>query len=385
VTPSPLYQACATLWHFSPLTLTLVYATYAFGVLTTLLLAGSVSDQMGRRPTLIVALTALMGSAVLYLLAASVAWLFVARGLQGLATGAALSAASAAILDLKPNHDATGVGITNAVVSAGGIALGILVSSSLADLGWESRVLPYLVLLGLFGGALLGVWVMPEPVAKTLRMRMAPRRPTVPTAIRGPFLLASLAALASWSIGGLFFSLGPALSDDLFKSTNVIVSAVGVVALAGSAALAGLVLGRIPPWVAASAGSLPLAAGVVMIVTATAIGSSPIYLIGSVLGGVGFGLAFLGGLRGLVSVVPERDRGSVMSAFYVVAYASLSVPAVVAGALVPHLGLRTTFEIVGLIVAGAAVVVACEAYVTRPVSWVRMAHSQVGQGHSQQI
>jgi hypothetical protein len=69
-----------------------------------------------------------------------------------------------------------------------------------------------------------------------------------------------------------------------------------------------------------------------------------------------------------------------MSAFYVVAYASLSVPAVVAGALVPRLGLRPTFEVFGLIVAAAALVVAIEAYVTRPVSWVGMAQSQVGRG-----
>jgi hypothetical protein len=31
--PSPLYHTYATAWHFSPLTLALVYATYAFGVL----------------------------------------------------------------------------------------------------------------------------------------------------------------------------------------------------------------------------------------------------------------------------------------------------------------------------------------------------------------
>ena len=31
VTPSPLYHAYSELWHFSPLTLTLIYATYAFG------------------------------------------------------------------------------------------------------------------------------------------------------------------------------------------------------------------------------------------------------------------------------------------------------------------------------------------------------------------
>jgi MFS family permease len=56
VTPSPLYHTYSVLWHFSPLTLTLIYATYAFGVLATLLLAGRVSDQVGRRPVLLVAL-----------------------------------------------------------------------------------------------------------------------------------------------------------------------------------------------------------------------------------------------------------------------------------------------------------------------------------------
>jgi hypothetical protein len=50
VTPSPLYRSYSVLWHFSPLTLTLIYATYAFGVLASLLLAGGVSDDVGRRP-----------------------------------------------------------------------------------------------------------------------------------------------------------------------------------------------------------------------------------------------------------------------------------------------------------------------------------------------
>src|SRR6516225_6248854 len=105
VTPTPLYHAYSELWHFSPLTLTLVYATYAFGVLASLLLAGGVSDDVGRRPVLLAALGALMASSVLFMVADSAAWLFVARGLQGLATGAALSAASAALLDLHPNRD----------------------------------------------------------------------------------------------------------------------------------------------------------------------------------------------------------------------------------------------------------------------------------------
>src|SRR3954453_22973243 len=55
-TPSPIYGIYRQLWGFSPLVLTLVYATYAFGVLAALLLAGRVSDDVGRRPVLLVAL-----------------------------------------------------------------------------------------------------------------------------------------------------------------------------------------------------------------------------------------------------------------------------------------------------------------------------------------
>src|SRR5260221_8428144 len=74
VTPSPLYRTYSVLWHFSPLTLTLIYATYAFGVLASLLLAGGVSDDVGRRPVLLIALGALMASSVLFMVAGSAAW-----------------------------------------------------------------------------------------------------------------------------------------------------------------------------------------------------------------------------------------------------------------------------------------------------------------------
>ena len=113
LTPSPLYGAYSVRWHFSPLTLTLIYATYAFGVLATLLLAGSLSDQVGRRPVLLASLAGLAGATVLFLSADSAAWLFVARGLQGVATGGAISAASASLLDLHPRRDAGSVALTN--------------------------------------------------------------------------------------------------------------------------------------------------------------------------------------------------------------------------------------------------------------------------------
>ncbi len=366
VTPSPLYRSYSVLWHFSPLTLTLIYATYAFGVLASLLLAGGVSDDVGRRPVLLAALGALMASSVLFMVAGSAAWLFVARGLQGIATGAALSAASAALLDLHPNRDPAGVGLTTATAAAGGIGLGVLVSSVLVQLGTLPRVLPYVVLFVLFAVAFAGAYWMPEPIEKRGRFRLTAERPRVPAVVRRPFLLAALAVLSSWSIGGLFFSLGPQLAAHLFNSSNVIVSGSGIVALAGAAVVAQLLTARTAPWIGACVGSIALAAGMVLIVFAAARDSSAAYLAGSILGGAGFGAAFLGGLRALAAAIPHQQRAAVLSAFYVAAYTSLSLPAVLAGIVVGHVALPTTFELFGGVVAAIALIVAFEAWRTRP-------------------
>src|ERR671939_863541 len=306
-TPSPLYEVYARLWGLSPIVLTLVYATYAFAVLTSLLLAGRVSDEVGRRPVLLVALGALIATSVLFTLAGSVVWLFVARGVQGLATGLALGAASAALLDLHPRGDPAGVGLTNGVASAGGLGLGALVSATIVQLLPAPRVLPYVVLLVLFAVAFTGALRLPEPVGRRSALRLTPQRPSVPRSVRRPFLLAALAVTSSWSIGGLFLALGPELSGRLFDTTNHLLTGVDVFLPAGA--------GSGPP---------------------------------------------------LSGAIPPDQRGAVMSAFYVVAYTALSIPAVLAGIAVTSLGLRSTFELFGGVVGVLALVVAAEAWRTRP-------------------
>jgi MFS family permease len=365
-TPSPLYGTYRELWGFSPLVLTLVYATYAFGVLTTLILAGRVSDEVGRRPVLLAALTALMGASVLFMLADSVAWLFVARGIQGLATGLALSAASAALLDLHPTRDPIRVGLMNGVASAAGLGLGVLVSATLVELAPAPRVLPYVALLVLFAVTFAGVLRMPEPVAARSRPRLTPQRPGVPAVVRRPFALAALALMSSWSVAGLFLSLGPQLSANVFDATDHLVPVLGIVALAASGAASQVVFGRAAPWLGATLGSIALAAGLLLIVLAAATDSSDVLLAGAIVGGAGFGVAFLGGLRVLSAAIPPAHRAEVMSAFYVVAYASLSVPAILAGVLVTPLGVEQTFELFGSAIAALALVLAAMAWRTRP-------------------
>jgi MFS family permease len=372
-TPSPLYETYAKLWGFSSVVLTLVYATYAVGVLVSLLLAGRASDVAGRRPVLLIALGALLFATVLYMLAHSVAWLFAARGLQGLATGLALGTASAGLLDFHPSQDPEGAGLTNGVVSAAGLGLGALASSAAVQLLPAPRVLPYVLVLVLFAVAFVGVLLMPEPVASRSRLRLTPQRPHVPAPVRQPFVVAALAVISAYSIGGLFFALGPELAGRLFDTSNHLVTGISLFLLAGVGAIAQLAYGRRAAWLGAAGGSLALAAGVALIVLAAAENSAPALIVGSVVGGAGFGVAFLGALRALSAAIPPSDRAGVMSAFFVAAYAALSLPAVLAGFAAGPLGLEPTFELLGSLVATLALVVAVQAWRTRPRARARPA------------
>lgn len=266
-TPSPLYGTYRAMWGLSPVVLTLVYATYAFGVLASLLLAGTISDHVGRRPVLLVALATLMGATILFMLAGSLVWLFAARAVQGLATGLALGAASAALLDLHPRRDAQAVGLANGVASTAGMGLGVLTSAVVVVLLPAPRIAPYGVLLLLFALAFAGAVKIPEPVAHRSRPRLTPQRPAVPSTVRPAFLLAALGVISSWSIG-VSLSLGPELSAGLFHTGSPLVGALSVFSLAGPAAIAQLTFCRSAPWAGATAGSIALAAGMLAVVVA---------------------------------------------------------------------------------------------------------------------
>src|SRR5262245_64661068 len=53
--PSPLYPIYQAAWGFSSLAITVIFGVYAFAVLVALLIAGRISDHVGRRPVLLIA------------------------------------------------------------------------------------------------------------------------------------------------------------------------------------------------------------------------------------------------------------------------------------------------------------------------------------------
>ena len=81
--PSELLRRYQREWGFSDAALTVAFAVYALALLAALLVCGSVSDHLGRRP---VAVTALLLSAVamvLFLRAQNIRAIVLARAVQG--------------------------------------------------------------------------------------------------------------------------------------------------------------------------------------------------------------------------------------------------------------------------------------------------------------
>src|SRR5262245_8166984 len=122
--PTPLYAVYQAAWGFSPITITVVFGVYALAVLAALLVFGSLSDHIGRRPVLLVTTLVQVVAMAIFATAHDVAALAAARVVQGLATGAAAGAVGAGMLDLDRARGT----IANAVGPMVGTATGALLS-----------------------------------------------------------------------------------------------------------------------------------------------------------------------------------------------------------------------------------------------------------------
>ena len=129
--PTPLYPLYRDKLGFSELTVTLVYAAYAVGVLVALIAFGNMSDAVGRRRVLLPGLAAAVLSAIVFLSAVDLPMLFVGRVLSGLAAGLFTGTATATLVDLVPDRDRARGSLVATLVNMGGLGLGPLLAGVL--------------------------------------------------------------------------------------------------------------------------------------------------------------------------------------------------------------------------------------------------------------
>ncbi|GII26617.1 MFS transporter [Planotetraspora mira] len=350
-TPSPLYVVYQQRWDFSAATLTAVFAVYVLALLIALLTVGGLSDHLGRRPVLAAALLVEAVAMVVFMEADGVGLLLLARILQGLATGAAAGAISAAVVDLQPFPGSRLGALTNSVAPTVGLAVGALGAGLLVQYAPAPTTLPFALLAAVFVLLTVAVAFLPETVSRR-RGALSSLRPraSVPPRARRAFLTAVPCLVATWAMGGLYLSLGGSVTASVLHVTNHLVGGLVVTTLTGAGAVASIVVRDMEPRRVMTAGSAALAVGTALALAAISGASAPLFFIGTAVAGSGFGAAFLGAFRSLAQLAEPAERAELFASIYVVSYLAFSVPAVLAGLAVPSAGLRTTATAYGVLV-----------------------------------
>ena len=360
--PSPLYVVYQQQWGFTAWVLTAVFAVYVVGLLGSLLVVGALSDHLGRRPVLGAAILLEIVALVLFLLAGDVVVLSVARFLQGVATGVAMTTLGAALVDLEPAHARGRAGVVNSVTPLVGLALGAVGCGALVEFAPAPTRLVYALLIAGMALAALVVAGMPETSVRrpgavaSLRPRVG-----VPARLRPDVVPVVPVMIASWALSGLYLSLGPSVTAGLFALHSHLVGGIVVTLLCGTGAVTAFLLRSRPaPALLAPAAAL-LGLGTLVALAGLTTDLVVLCAAGTVVAGVGFGAAALATLGTFARIAEPHERGALFAVAFVISYVAFSVPAVIAGFAGTAFGLRGTTEVYAL----AIVVITAVALVLR--------------------
>jgi MFS family permease len=350
--PSPLYVVYQQEWDFSATTLTVIFAVYVAGLIAALLVLGALSDHIGRRPVLAAAIALEAVALVLFLSAGDVSVLLAARLAQGIATGAALTTLGAALVDLNPPHAPGRAGLLNGIVPPAGLALGALGCGALVQFAPSPTHLVYALLLTGMVLAALVVALIPETVTRRSGgvASLIPRF-GVPARLRVDFIALVPIMVASWALGGLYFSLGPSVAAAVFGLNSHLIGGLVVTLLCGPGAITAFLLRRTrTPRVLAIAG-LGLTVGAVISSIGLDVGSITLAAAGTLVAAIGFGASALAAFGTLAAIAAPTERAELFTAALVVSYLAFSVPAVIAGLSATAFGLHGTALVYGVVVA----------------------------------
>jgi MFS family permease len=349
--PTPLYHQYQEAFGLTPFMLTVIFGAYVLSLLGALLTVGSLSDYIGRRPAILAALSLNVVAMVMFIAADSAAALIAARAVQGFATGLATATLGAAIMDTDRSRGP----VLNSITAFVGLTAGSLGAGALVTYAPDPQQLVYAVLLALSAVEALVLWSMPETVTPK-RGALASLQPhvRVPARARRALVQVTPVTIASWALGGFYFSLMPSLVRVATGVTSPLVGGLVVSALTFSGAIAVLSLRNTAAWRILSGGIPALVSGVAITLAGVQLQHVSLMLVGTIVAGIGFGAAFSGSMRTVLPYAEAHERAGLLSAFYVEGYLSFSLPAILTGLVAPIAGLTLAADVYGAVVIALA-------------------------------
>ncbi|WP_413600118.1 MFS transporter [Curtobacterium sp. Curtsp57] len=356
--PAPLYVIYQARDGFPTFTTTIIFAAYGLGVVGSLYFTGHLSDVLGRKPLILVSIALELVAAVLFLVWNDVSGLIVARLVTGFGVGTLTATATAHLGELRVRAtgreaSAKGAGVAAGVVNLGGLSLGALVGGALAEFVGQPLMTPYVVFVVALVVAFVAVLAAPETVGRPEeRVPYRPQRVQAPAGKGGAFWTAGIAAFAAFGVQGLFSSVAPSFLGSTFHVTDRLAAGATTFGVFAASSVSQLVFARLSQRAQIRLGVVLLVGGLVVLGVAAVLLQVAGFIGGGVVAGAGVGLLFRAAIASAGALVGPEQRGGVLAATFLVAYAGLTVPVVAVGAAL--LVLPTLPVLLGYVVLVAA-------------------------------
>ena len=334
--PTPLYPLYQARDGFPAFVITLIFAAYAIGVVVSLYLAGHVSDWLGRRRILVIAVLVSAMSAVLFLLWSEVPGLIVARLVNGASIGILTATATAHLNELrgtaKPDENSIVAASVSGEANLGGLALGPLIGGVFAEFLPSPLMLPHLVFLIILLVAAAVLLLVPETVARPdVSPKYHPQKLSVPPAARRPFSIAAFGAFSGFAVFGLFTSLAPTFLAVTFMAPDHLLAGATSFSVFAAAAAGQTLLAKLPARRQLTIAIAACAVGLVLVAVGAVVPQIVVFIAGGVVSGLGVGLLFRGALTTAVGLADPVRKGETLALTFLIAYAGLAIPVLAVG------------------------------------------------------
>ncbi|EXG80665.1 MFS transporter [Cryptosporangium arvum] len=334
--PTPLYVLYQRRDGFSSFVVTVVFATYAVGVVISLLLAGHISDRVGRKRVLLPALGLELLAALIFLSSAGLPELLLARFVSGLGVGMIAATATAYLSELhalsRPGDGTGRFEMVSTAANIGGLGVGPLVAGALAQYLPAPLHTPYLLFAVLLVLAIIGVGFTKETVdLSSERPAWRPQRIGITGTDRRAYLAAAVTAFTAFAVFGLFNSLAPGFVAGTLHHPSRLLAGVVVFVVFGAAATAQTLTSGLRPAARFGLGVSVEALGLLVLVAGMATGNLAGFLVGGALAGAGSGVVFKSAIGAVISSAAPAARGEALAGLFLIGYLGLIVPSLALG------------------------------------------------------
>lgn len=329
--PTPLYGDYAKAFHFSVLTLTLIYATYVAGTLGSLFLFGRLSDQIGRRQVGLLAVALALVAALLFAVTDGIPMLFAARLMTGIAAGLSSGTAVAWLRELHGKETKEAGTLRTVSANLLGLGLGPLLCGLAAPAPGPAAA-PYEIYILLLIPLAIAVFLARETVKHDKPLRIGLRL-GVPPGKRARFAAPGLTTFVLYSLVGFYSALVPNLLSKTLQVTSHLAAGAIVFELFLAAVLTVYATAGLTSRTVMLLGSALMLPTLWLLVTAESLASLPALIAGSAVGGLSLGAGWRGALEVAGEIAPGDNRAELMSMLFVCGNLGLALPVIGVGLL----------------------------------------------------